>query len=78
MIINYEKLTALKMRVHTDCRILCKQSVTSADVDLFQKRINLEYSIHLLADNLPAATKLEYTDSGNWTKRILPYTRVRD
>lgn len=51
-----------KMNVHSNCQVLCKQPVTSSDVDLLRARINLEYSIHLLADNLPAATKIEYDD----------------
>jgi hypothetical protein len=51
------------MKVHTGCKVLCAQSVQANDVDLFKSRVNLEYAIHLLADNLPAATKLVYDES---------------
>ena len=45
---------------HTDCKILCKQPLSASDVDRFKERIADKYRVHLLADNLPSATRMEF------------------
>jgi len=50
---NYD----VRVGVDQECTILCTQSITTDEREAFVKKINEAYTVHLLADNLPIATK---------------------
>ena len=50
---NYD----VRVGVDQECTILCTQSITAEEREAFVKKINEAYTVHLLADNLPIATK---------------------
>jgi len=53
----------LKMDTATDCQIVCpKKKLSKDESNLFIKRIQEDYSIHMIIDNLPAATKYNSED----------------
>jgi len=41
------------------CSVLCTQDLSSENAEAFREKILNQYSVHLLADNLPVATKWE-------------------
>ena len=41
------------------CSVLCAQDLSPENADAFREKILNQYSVHLLADNLPVATKWE-------------------
>jgi len=45
------------------CAVLCRQELNAEYIAAFKEKINNQYSVHLLADNLPVATK--WTLEGN-------------
>lgn len=47
----------VNMNVPSNCLVQCEQTMSAANLDLFKERIEQDYVIHLLADNLPSATK---------------------
>jgi len=47
------------------CKLLCKKDYTKEEVDLFKVKIDEEYSINLLVDNLPAATHVSVPNSAS-------------
>eukprot|EP00434_Breviolum_minutum_P014366 symbB.v1.2.012669.t3/scaffold881.1/size155427/8 len=47
----------LRMGDNQNCKLLCKQELKQADKDQFRARIDDEYLVNLIVDNLPAATK---------------------
>ena len=55
--------------IHVDksevCSVLCEQAITDESVKAFQEKILNQYSVHLLADNLPVATKWELEGKQN-------------
>jgi len=55
---NYD----VRVGVDQECTILCTQSITAEERDAFVKKINEAYTVHLLADNLPIATKWKLED----------------
>ena len=44
------------MGVEKHCEILCRKLYSKADVDLFKEKIDDQYNINWVLDNLPAAT----------------------
>jgi len=64
---NYE----LKMGVEETCKILCRRELTGAEAKLFSVRIEEDYRVHWVMDNLPSATK--YVDETNPAKPITIY-----
>ena len=44
----YKTIQFSPLRSHTDCKILCKQPLSAADVDKFKERIAADYRVHLL------------------------------
>merc|ERR1719181_337599 len=42
----------------SDFKVLCKVSLTAAEAKLFAKRIKNDYRVHMIMDNLPAATRM--------------------
>uniref|UniRef100_A0A8C4WRQ2 Transmembrane 9 superfamily member n=1 Tax=Eptatretus burgeri TaxID=7764 RepID=A0A8C4WRQ2_EPTBU len=55
----------VKMKEEKSCSVLCKQSqsitLTVVESQLIIQRIREEYYVHLIADNLPVATMLEFS-----------------
>ncbi|KAL1515628.1 hypothetical protein AB1Y20_002246 [Prymnesium parvum] len=64
---NYE----LKMGVEETCKILCRKELTNTEVKEFTTRIEEDYRVHWVMDNLPSATK--YVDETNPNKPITIY-----
>merc|ERR1719240_2017403 len=64
---NYE----LKMGVEETCKILCKKDLAKPEAQLFSERIEEDYRVHWVMDNLPSATK--YVDETNPTKHLPIY-----
>ena len=42
----------------SDFRVLCRVELTKSTAALLAQRIEEEYRVHLIMDNLPAATKM--------------------
>uniref|UniRef100_UPI00358E0783 transmembrane 9 superfamily member 4 n=1 Tax=Myxine glutinosa TaxID=7769 RepID=UPI00358E0783 len=60
----------VQMREEKSCKVLCSESKTPktlnvAESKLLAKRIHEEYYVHLIADNLPVATVLEFVTEKN-------------
>ena len=49
----------VKMGNRVDCQVLCEIDIDEAQASTFIDRINDNYFVHLLADNLPAVTRWE-------------------
>jgi len=64
---NYE----LKMGVEETCKILCRKELTSREAKEFATRIEEDYRVHWVMDNLPSATK--YVDETNPAKPVTIY-----
>jgi transmembrane 9 superfamily protein 2/4 len=47
----------LKMAVNESCKVLCKRTMTAPRRKLFRRRIDRDYTVNWIVDNLPAATK---------------------
>jgi len=61
----------LKMGVEETCRVLCRKEMTNAEVQEFSTRIEEDYRVHWVMDNLPSATK--YLDETNPAKPVTIY-----
>lgn len=64
---NYE----LKMGVEETCKILCRKELTASEVKEFTIRIEEDYRVHWVMDNLPSATK--YVDETHPEKPVTIY-----
>ena len=51
----------VRMDQRIDCKIICEQEITEDQAEQIIQRVNENYFVHLLADNLPAVTCLLYT-----------------
>jgi transmembrane 9 superfamily protein 2/4 len=47
----------LKMRQNATCQVLCKKKLTKISKNLLRRRIDRDYTVNWIVDNLPAATK---------------------
>eukprot|EP00965_Chrysotila_dentata_P004155 134446-Pleurochrysis_carterae.AAC.1 len=61
----------LKMQIPEECKILCRKELTAAEVGEFSTRIEEDYRVHWVMDNLPSATK--YVDETNPDKHVTIY-----
>jgi transmembrane 9 superfamily protein 2/4 len=54
-------------KVVESCKILCKRDYTAAELAVFADKIDDDYRVHWMLDNLPAATKyyVEIVDTAN-------------
>jgi transmembrane 9 superfamily protein 2/4 len=54
----------IQAKINVTCKVLCTKVYKKKDLDLFAEKIEQEYRVHWLLDNLPSATKryLETTD----------------
>jgi len=64
---NYD----VRMGVEENCKILCRKELTKPEVSEFALRIEQDYRIHWVTDNLPSATK--YVDETNPQKPVTIY-----
>ena len=51
-------LYELKMGVEETCKILCRKELTNAEAKEFAVRVEGDYRVHWVMDNLPSATKV--------------------
>jgi len=58
----------IEMGVKKVCKVLCRKQFNAKMVNKFVRRIENEYVVNLLVDNLPAATEVQIQDGGG----ILP------
>jgi len=52
----------IKMKVNETCKVLCKKKMGQKARNLFRRRIDRDYSVNWIVDNLPAATKYIRSD----------------
>jgi len=64
-------LYELKMGVEETCKILCRKELTNAEAKEFAVRVEEDYRVHWVMDNLPSATK--YVDETNPAKPVTIY-----
>lgn len=64
-------LYELKMGVEETCKILCRKELTATEVGEFSTRVEQDYRVHWVMDNLPSATK--YVDETNPAKPLTIY-----
>ncbi|XP_028406343.1 transmembrane 9 superfamily member 4-like [Dendronephthya gigantea] len=55
----------VKMMLNRSCTILCEKVWSQEESDTVAKRIKEDYSVHMLIDNLPIATKFRTLDNTN-------------
>lgn len=55
----------VNMNQEVACQVLCKMDYTAEQVALFKKKIDEEYAINFLVDNLPAATHVPVPGSAS-------------
>ncbi|KAI0240055.1 Transmembrane 9 superfamily member 4 [Lamellibrachia satsuma] len=53
----------VRMTEPVKCAFLCNKTLTEEQSKLVAKRIQQQYNVHLLTDNLPCATKISMSDS---------------
>ena len=61
----------VKMGVEETCKILCRKELTQVEVKEFSLRVEEDYRVHWVTDNLPSATK--YVDETNPNKPVTIY-----
>jgi len=47
----------IKMKINETCKVLCKRNLGKVAKNLFRRRIDRDYAVNWIVDNLPAATK---------------------
>ena len=55
----------IRMSENANCKLLCKQTLGQAEKDKFRARIDDDYMVNMIVDNLPAATKYIRRSDGN-------------
>ena len=50
------------MNERVNCKIICKVTLQEGQAKHIMTRVREDYFVHLLADNLPAATRWELDD----------------
>ena len=61
----------VKMGVEETCKILCRKELTQVEISEFSLRVEEDYRVHWVTDNLPSATK--YVDETNPNKPVTIY-----
>merc|ERR1719272_1267741 len=54
----------LKMNINETCKALCKMDHGDLQKELFRRRIDRDYAVNWIVDNLPAATKYVRQEGG--------------
>ena len=62
----------VRMDQRIDCKIICEQEITEDQAEQIIQRVNENYFVHLLADNLPAVTRWELD---NEIVQVILFTR---
>lgn len=52
----------LYMRRPANCKLLCKRRYSTAEMAQFKEKVEQEYRVHWIVDNLPAATRVQNLD----------------
>ncbi len=52
----------VKMDEKVNCKVMCTSELKEGDAEKIMQRVSEDYFVHLLADNLPAATRWELDD----------------
>ena len=52
----------VKMDEKVNCKVMCTSELKEGDAEKIIQRVSEDYFVHLLADNLPAATRWELDD----------------
>jgi len=52
----------LKMRVNESCKVLCRKKMSKLSRNLFRRRIDRDYAVNWVVDNLPSSTKYVRSD----------------
>ncbi|XP_071483844.1 transmembrane 9 superfamily member 4-like [Diadema antillarum] len=57
---------AVQMKVQHSCKVLCEVELNKKEAHTLVQRIKEDYNVHLIADNLPAATKIQIENDGTF------------
>jgi len=68
-------LYELKMGKEESCKVLCKQKYTKEEIAQFAEKVEDEYRVHWIIDNLPAATRYMTGFSADGNTPIYAYER---
>jgi transmembrane 9 superfamily protein 2/4 len=68
-------LYRLKMNVEESCKVLCRQTYTADEIAAFAEKVEDEYRVHWIVDNLPAATRYVTGFSADGNTPIYAYER---
>jgi len=60
------------MNERVNCKIICKIDIKEGEAKSIMTRVKEDYFVHLLADNLPAATRWELDDDIVQVKNMIP------
>lgn len=68
----------VEMKIKRTCSILCVRDYDASDLELFSKRIDEQYRVNWLLDNIPAATKyftMQMTEGGAAPEAVEHYEK---
>jgi transmembrane 9 superfamily protein 2/4 len=68
-------LYELKMNIEESCKVLCKSTYTKEQMDQFAEKVEDEYRVHWIIDNLPAATRFMTGFSADGKEPTYAYDR---
>jgi len=68
-------LYELKMEVEESCKVLCRKSYTAEEIAAFAEKVEDEYRVHWIVDNLPAATRYMTGFSPDGNAPVYAYER---
>ena len=63
----------VKMNERINCKVICKVALKDGEAKNIMTRVKEDYFVHLLADNLPAATRWELDDDIVQVSPVLSY-----
>jgi len=68
-------LYELKMNIEESCKVLCRQTYTEEEMADFAVKVDDEYRVHWIIDNLPAATRFMTGFSPDGNQPLYGYER---
>ena len=63
----------VKMNERINCKVICKVALKDGEAKNIMTRVKEDYFVHLLADNLPAATRWELDDDIVQVSPVISY-----
>ena len=63
----------VKMNERINCKVICKVALKEGEAKNIMTRVKEDYFVHLLADNLPAATRWELDDDIVQVSPVISY-----